>query len=234
MTAIDDEMTAPRAAMVEEVRRALDEISEQAGGLAISPRVLAALGSVPRHRFVPPEHLADAYLNRPLAIGHGQTISQPLIVALMTALLDLAPTDRVLDVGTGSGYQAAILAQLAGSVYTIETIAPLAARAKATFAALGLDTIHVRIGDGRLGWPEAAPFDAILAAAAPEEIPDALVAQLKPGGRLVMPVGQAGAQQLIVVEKRSDQSTILREIIPVCFVPLTRPEAPSQEPGSSR
>lgn len=234
MTAIDDETAGPRAAMVAAVRRALDEISEQSGSVEVPPRVLAALGSVPRHRFVPPEHAAEAYLNRPLPIGYGQTISQPLIVALMTALLDLEPSDTVLDVGTGSGYQAAILAELAGSVYTIETIAPLAQRAEATFAALGLDTIQVRVGDGRLGWPEAAPFDAILVAAAPEKIPEALVAQLKPGGRLVMPVGAAGAQQLIVVEKRSDQSTILREIIPVCFVPLTRPEASSKEPGSSR
>lgn len=226
MTAIDEEMEGARAEMVREIERTMRAVKREVGGGSLSPRVLAAMAAVPRHRFVPPEQLADAYLNRPLPIGYGQTISQPFIVALMSDLARLGPSDKVLEIGTGSGYQTAVLARLAGSVYTIETIAPLAERAQRTFADLGLAAISARTGDGRLGWPEAAPFDAIVVTAAPEEIPDALIAQLKPGGRLVTPVG-GGEQQLIVVEKQSDQSTILREIIPVCFVPLTGRNVPS-------
>jgi protein-L-isoaspartate(D-aspartate) O-methyltransferase len=226
MTAIDEEMEGARAEMVREIERTTRSLGREIGSGEISPRVLAAMAAVPRHLFVPPEHLSEAYLNRPLPIGYGQTISQPFIVALMSDLARIGPSDTVLEIGTGSGYQGAMLARLAGSVYTIETIEPLAERAQKTFADLGLTNISTRTGDGRLGWPEAAPFDAIIVTAAPEDIPDALLAQLKPGGRLVTPVG-GGAQQLIVVEKRDNQSTILREIIPVCFVPLTRPKAPS-------
>lgn len=225
MSAIDEEMTAAREAMVREVERSAAGLSGMLPRGMLSPRVLAALGAVPRHRFVPPEHLSDAYRNRPVPIGYGQTISQPLIVALMTDLLDLEPGDRVLDVGTGCGYQAAVLARLVDTVFTIEICAPLAERAAHTFVQLGIDNIRTRIGDGHLGWPEEAPFDAILVAAAPSEIPEALVQQLAPGGRLVVPVGGT-AQQLILVEKQSDQSTVLREIIPVCFVPLTRQGSP--------
>lgn len=220
MSAIDDEMASARQAMVREIERSA---RQALGGREISPRVLEALGAVPRHAFVPPEHLTAAYRNRPLPIGHGQTISQPFIVALMTDVLDLEPGDRVLEVGTGSGYQTAVLARLAGAVYTIEISKPLAEGAERIFAELGLTNVHARVGDGHRGWPEAAPFDAILVAAAPPEIPDALVAQLKPGGRLVIPVGRE-AQQLVLIEKQSDGSTTLREVIPVCFVPLTRQE----------
>ncbi|WP_072396997.1 protein-L-isoaspartate(D-aspartate) O-methyltransferase [Hyphomicrobium sp. CS1GBMeth3] len=218
MSAIDEVMAAQREAMVREVE---ESAREHIGRRPLSPRALAALRAVPRHLFVPPQHLGNAYRNRPLPIGYRQTISQPLIVALMTDLLGLGPDDRVLEIGTGSGYQTAVLARLAEAVYTIEICAPLAERAARTFVELGLSNVHTRVGDGYLGWPEAAPFDAILVAAAPPEIPRSLLEQLKPGGRLVIPVG-SGSQQLIVVEMRSDQSTVLREIIPVCFVPMTR------------
>ena len=221
MTAIDEEMTPAREAMVREIARLAAQLAPELGRAEISPAVLDAMRAVPRHRFVPPEHLSDAYRNRPVPIGYGQTISQPFIVALMTDLLDLKPQDKVLDVGTGSGYQAAVLARLVDRVFTIEISAPLAERAAGTFAELGLANISARVGDGHQGWPEEAPFDAILVAAAPPEIPEPLIRQLKPGGRLVIPVGEA-AQRLIVVEKQGDQSSILREIIPVCFVPLTK------------
>ncbi len=242
MSISDDETKALRDAMVREVElmaaeyaRAQRSSREDLHGHAhkrgarsargLAPRVLAALSAVPRHLFVPPDLVPDAYLNRPLPIGYGQTISQPFIVALMTDLLDLAPSDRVLEIGTGSGYQAAVLARLVDTVFTIEVVAPLAERAQRTFAGLGLANIRTRIGDGSLGWPEEAPFDAILVAAAPAEIPAPLIQQLAPGGRLIIPVG-GKAQQLILVEKRRDQSTVLREIIPVCFVPLTREASP--------
>ena len=227
MNAIDEEMAAAREAMVREVERSAAALPGTLPHGTLSPRVLGALRAVPRHLFVPPEHLPDAYRNRPVPIGYGQTISQPLIVAVMTELLKLAPQDRVLDVGTGSGYQAAVLSRLVDTVFTIELCAPLAERAAETFARLGIDNIRTRVGDGHQGWPDAAPFDAILVAAAPTEIPEALIRQLAPGGRLVVPVGGA-AQQLILVEKQSDQSSILRELIPVCFVPLTR-QTPSPD-----
>ncbi|HRN84356.1 MAG TPA: protein-L-isoaspartate(D-aspartate) O-methyltransferase [Hyphomicrobium sp.] len=218
MTSRDDDMAARRAAMVREIERNAGDLKPR---FALSPRVLAAMGEVPRHAFVPPEHLGEAYRNRPLPIGFGQTISQPFIVALMTELAALKPGDRVLDVGTGSGYQATILARLVSHVFTIELCAPLAARAAHTFKTLGVHNVTMRVGDGHQGWPEEAPFDAIVAAAAPHDVPEALVAQLKPGGRLVIPVGER-SQKLIVVEKASDQSLHRTEIIPVSFVPLVK------------
>ncbi|HEY8430568.1 MAG TPA: protein-L-isoaspartate(D-aspartate) O-methyltransferase, partial [Sandaracinaceae bacterium] len=167
------------------------------------PRVLAAMRAVPRHRFVPPEEARFAYDDRPLSIGHGQTISQPYIVALMTELADVTRGERVLEIGTGSGYQAAILAELGAEVYTIEIVRPLGERAAALLRELGYANVRARIGDGYRGWPEHAPFDAILLTAAPPEIPRPLLDQLAVGGRLVAPVG-TGDQELVVV-RRTEQ-----------------------------
>ncbi len=186
-------------------------------------RVLEAMRLVPRHRLVPSESAKSAYQDRPLSIGYGQTISQPYIVALMTELARVAPGDRVLEIGTGSGYQAAVLAQLAGHVYTIEIVEPLARRAAADLKALGYENVSVRAGDGYAGWPEYAPFDAIVVTAAPSEVPAPLLEQLKPGGRMVVPVGPAWAmQQLKLIEKREDGSIRTSSIAPVRFVPFTR------------
>ncbi len=186
------------------------------------PRVLAAMRAVPRHRFVPEAHAADAYLDQPLPIGHDQTISQPYIVALMTQLARPAPGARVLEVGTGSGYQAAVLAELGAEVYTVEIVAPLAERAARVLAELGYDRVHVRAGDGYAGWPEHAPFDVIVVTAAPERIPQPLLEQLAPGGRLVIPVGPVSAtQQLRLVKKDAQGRLHERSVIPVRFVPLT-------------
>jgi protein-L-isoaspartate(D-aspartate) O-methyltransferase len=211
----------------DERRQMVDEIvslSRQAAGEGtgqIDARVLAAMGKVPRHEFVPTLQRRSAYRNRPLSIGSGQTISQPYIVALMTDLLKLEPGDTVLEIGTGCGYQSAVLAELAKEVYTIEIVEPLGRTATATLERLGYSNVHARIGDGYKGWPEHAPFDAIIVTAAPDHVPPALIEQLKPGGHLVIPVGRL-AQQLIVITKSEDGSTARREIAPVQFVPLTR------------
>jgi protein-L-isoaspartate(D-aspartate) O-methyltransferase len=182
--------------------------------------VLNAMGKVPRHEFVPETQRPHAYEDRPLPIGHGQTISQPFIVALMTEKLEPHPTDRVLEIGTGSGYQAAVLAEIVREVYTIEIVAPLAERAAVDLKRLGYTNLFVRAGDGYLGWPEAAPFDAIIVTCAPEQIPRPLAAQLKDGGRMIIPVGSLHDQQLVLLRKRGDQ---LQEsaVIPVRFVPMT-------------
>ena len=182
---------------------------------------LRAMLSVPRHEFVPDKR-ANAYADFPLPIGYGQTISQPYIVAFMTEQLGLTPRSRVLEVGTGSGYQAAVLAEIAAEVYTIEIVAPLAEEAAARLARLGYGRVHVRTGDGYNGWPEAAPFDAIIVTAAAGFVPPPLVEQLRPGGRMVIPVGEVRAvQQLLLVEKAADGRTTTRTLIPVRFVPLT-------------
>ena len=187
------------------------------------PRVMAAIGRVPRHEFVPPTLQAYAYENRPLPIGEGQTISQPYIVALMTDLAAVKSTDRVLEVGTGSGYQAAILAELVAQVHTIEIVAPLAATARERLRRLGYRNVEVLTGDGYAGIESKAPFDAILVTAGAPHVPPALFAQLRPGGRMVIPVGEPAAiQQLTVVEKRADGTMAKREVLPVRFVPLTR------------
>lgn len=187
----------------------------------LSPAVLNALREVPRHQFVP-EPLRDrAYEDRPLSIGHGQTISQPFVVALMTDLLKLQPNYVVLEVGTGSGYQAAVLSRLVRQVYTIEIVEPLAQASSERLKALGYGNVTVRHGDGYAGWPEQAPFDAIIVTAGAKRIPKPLMAQLKPGGRMVIPIG-SGDQQLEVLEKRMDRTIRRRSVLPVMFVPFTR------------
>lgn len=183
------------------------------------PRVLSALLKVERHRFVPKEYLNSAYSDQPLPIGEGQTISQPYIVALMTELLELKGDEKVLEVGTGSGYQAAILGELAKEVYTIEIIESLASVAKNRLSELGYQNIKVKAGDGYLGWPEVAPFDAIIITCAPDHIPKPLIEQLKEGGRMVVPVG-AYAQELKKIAKRSGKIETM-DVIPVVFVPMT-------------
>jgi len=185
------------------------------------PRVLSAMRTVPRHEFVLPDTLAEAYEDHPLPIGHGQTISQPYIVAYMCELARLQETDRVLEVGTGSGYHAAVMAQIAGEVYTVEIVPELAAHAGDTIARLGYRNIHVRQADGYHGWKEAAPFDAIIVTAAAEHVPPPLIEQLRDGGRMVIPLGHPFfTQQLVVVEKERGLVSS-RQVLPVRFVPLT-------------
>ena len=184
-----------------------------------NPRVLAAMGSVLRHCFIPPDDLAWAYADGPLPIGHGQTISQPFVVALMTELLELRPTDRVLEIGGGCGYQAAVLRELAAEVHTVEFIPELAQQAEKTLAGLGYTAIHIHTGDGSPGWPEAAPYNRILVAAAAPEVPQPLLDQLSEGGQLVIPVGGRSVQQL-EVWKRTGKEFDRRVNLGVCFVPL--------------
>ncbi|HZR71185.1 MAG TPA: protein-L-isoaspartate(D-aspartate) O-methyltransferase [Burkholderiales bacterium] len=185
--------------------------------------VMAAMQKVPRHRFVPSGDEPFAYENRPLPIGEGQTISQPYIVALMTELLDPRAGQVVLEVGTGSGYQTAVLAEIVARVYTLEVVEPLARRASLLLGELGYANVAARTGDGYEGWPEHAPFDSVVVTAAAPDVPRPLVDQLKPGGRLVIPVGGAGdVQQLLVVDKLDDRATARRRTLPVRFVPLVR------------
>jgi protein-L-isoaspartate(D-aspartate) O-methyltransferase len=189
---------------------------------SLDERVLDAINKVPRQEFVPADQRPYAYDNRPLPIGYGQTISQPYIVAIMTDLLKLKKTDRVLEIGTGSGYQAAILAELVGSVYTIEIIEELAATAAGNLKRTGYDTVHTRTGDGYYGWESAAPFDGIIVTAVASHIPPPLIKQLKPGGRMILPVGgQFMMQYLTLVIKGFDNKVSTRQILPVRFVPLT-------------
>lgn len=189
-------------------------------------RVLAAMARVPRHEFVPLGRRSVAYEDGPLPIGHGQTISQPYIVAFMTAALDPKPGDRVLEIGTGSGYQAAVLSGLVAEVYSIEIVEPLAQRAEADLKRLGYGNVKVRAGDGYRGWPEAAPFDAIIVTCAPEHVPQALVDQLKVGGRMMVPVGPTdGAQELYLLRKRPG-GLETRAVLPVRFVPMVAKGSP--------
>ena len=218
-----DAFEPQRKRMVEEIAALTRETRFETSRAALSERVMEAMAKVPRHEFVPAADRRNAYANRPLPIGMGQTISQPFIVALMTDLMDVKPGDRVLEVGTGSGYQAAVLAELVAKVYSIEIVEPVGKRAAADLEALGYRNVATRIGDGYNGWPEAAPFDGILVTAAAPYVPKPLVEQLKPGGRLVIPVGgQWQVQDLQVIEKKADGSTVTRRTIPVRFVPLTR------------
>ena len=223
-----DDATRARGRMVEEIAAMASMTAADTGRAAFSPRVMAAMASVPRHRFVPAALAASAYDNRPLSIGEGQTISQPYIVALMNDLLEVKPGDSVLEIGTGSGYQAAVLAELAGNVYTVELLAPLARQAATTLAALGYRNINTRTGDGYAGWREYAPYDAIMVTAAAPEVPQALIDQLRPGGRLVIPVGaRGGVQELLLIDKLADGRTTRQRVLPVRFVPLVR-GAPGQ------
>jgi protein-L-isoaspartate(D-aspartate) O-methyltransferase len=208
----EEQCTAARHLMVEQIR---------SRGVS-DPAVLAALEAVPRHRFVAADRQGEAYADHPLPIGDGQTISQPYMVALMTSLLELRPGARVLEIGTGSGYQAAVLSQVAEEVYTIEILTPLADRSRHLLADLGFRNVQVRTGDGFKGWPEAAPFDGILVTAAPPSIPEPLLRQLKVGSRLVIPVGVPGAiQNLLVLTKRPDGGFDRSNVMPVRFVPMT-------------
>ena len=218
-----DRYAAPRKAMVDTIVALTRETAAETGRASLDSRVLTAMNKVPRHRFVPADQEPNAYANRPLPIGNGQTISQPFIVALMTDMLGLKATDRVLEIGTGCGYQAAVLAELAREVYTIEIVAPLAREAAARFAELGYRNVNARSGDGYRGWPAHAPFDAIIVTAAAPEVPPALIEQLKPGGKLVIPVGaQWSGQELRIIEKDQHGKTTTRNALAVRFVPLTR------------
>jgi len=220
---VTDENGARRAAMVETIARLARDTAGETGRVGFNAAVMAAMGKVPRHLFVPAAQAAHAYDDRPLPIGHGQTISQPFIVALMTDLLDLRVDARVLEIGTGCGYQAAVLAEIAREVYTVELVEPLAQEAAARFAALGYRNAHARAGDGYGGWPVHAPFDAIIVTAAAPQVPAALVEQLKPGGRLVIPVGaQWETQQLLVIDKDAAGAVSTRPVLGVRFVPLVR------------
>lgn len=214
----DDPFAERRAALVEELRNF--EAGATSG--SFDEPVLQAMMDVPRHEFVPERQRGSAYRNRPLPIGHGQTISQPYIVALMTDLVEPAPDDVVLEVGTGSGYQAAVLAELVDTVYSIEIVEPLAESARRTLERLDIDNVVTRLGDGYYGWEEHAPFDAIVVTAAASHVPPPLVRQLKPGGRMVIPVGgRFQTQQLLLIEKSATGELVTRQMGAVRFVPLT-------------
>ena len=220
--ATEADYAARRRVLVKMIEQDVRATRRYLGKTELDPRVMEAIAVTPRHEFVPPQQKRRAYLNRPLPIGHGQTISQPYIVALMTDLLGIDEDDVVLEVGTGSGYQAAILGVLVKRVYTIEIVEPLGRAAVARLARLGYDNVEARLGDGYYGWPEHAPFDAIVVTAAGSHIPPPLLAQLKPGGRMAIPVGgRFQTQQLLLVEKDAAGAVTTRQVIPVKFVPLT-------------
>jgi protein-L-isoaspartate(D-aspartate) O-methyltransferase len=219
----DRRFARARARMVAEIEADVRATSSHIGFDRLDVAVMQAMGAVERHRFVSEKDLDSAYNNHPLPIGYGQTISQPYIVALMSQLLNLGSGARVLEVGTGSGYQAAVLARMGMQVYSIEIIRPLAETAASRLQAQGCDKVRVKIGDGYFGWPEQAPFDAIVVTAASDHIPPPLLAQLKKGGRMVIPVGgQLSVQHLVLVTKDADGGLSSRQLLPVRFVPLTR------------
>lgn len=219
----DREWSKMRKQMIVEIEQDMFYARRHIGKETLSASVLAAVESVERHKFVPVGLQDRAYGNHPLPIGNGQTISQPFIVALMTDLLEVGKTAKVLEVGTGSGYQAAVLAELVAEVFTIEIVGQLAREARILLAELGYNNIQIRHGDGMLGWPVEAPFDGIIVTAAGLEISETLLNQLVPGGRLVMPVGaQNEVQQLKVITRNSDRSVDERDVLPVRFVPITK------------
>jgi protein-L-isoaspartate(D-aspartate) O-methyltransferase len=209
---------APHSPSYDEARHRMVEQQIARRGIQ-DERMLQAMREVPRHRFVPPDLWGAAYQDHPLPIGHGQTISQPYIVAYMTEMLDLTPDDRVLEIGTGSGYQSAILSRLAKQVYTIERIPELSSHAQEVLKELGYHNIHFRVGDGGYGWPEESPFDAIIVTAAAPETPPPLIAQLADGARLVIPIGPTGYQDLVRLTRRGERIHT-EQLTPVAFVPL--------------
>lgn len=222
-----EDPAAARAAMVRNIRQ-IDAATAQRPSERIDAEVLKVMGEVPRHLFVPEPLRIRAYDDTPLPIGHDVTISQPFIVALMTDVAEVEPSHRVLEVGTGSGYQAAVLSPLAAQVFTIEIIEPLANAAAARLKALGYRNVTVRAGDGYAGWPEHAPFDRIIVTAGATKIPPALSAQLKPGGRMVIPVGPSSARQALMLVTKDAQGRIRqRNVMPVSFVPLQEDGAPA-------
>jgi protein-L-isoaspartate(D-aspartate) O-methyltransferase len=217
-----DEYAQDRRQLVELIEQDVRDTSLYLDREALDPRVMAAIGRVPRHEFVPDKERKHAYENRPLAIGHGQTISQPYIVALMTDLVRPRANDTALEIGTGSGYQAAVLAELTSQVFSIEIIEELGEQAAERLSRLGYDKVTTRTGDGYYGWEEHAPFDVIVVTAAAGHVPPPLLTQLKPGGRMVIPVGSSFlTQQLVLIEKQADGELVTRQILPVMFVPLT-------------
>ena len=217
------DLAADRDAMVTTIEGYASYIEDIVGSDGISPQVLDVMRTVERHRFIPPEGQRVAYHDRPVKIGYGQTISQPLIVALMTHLLEPETTDVVLEIGTGSGYQAAVLSPLVARVCTIEIISGLGERAAPLLEDLGYHNVQTKIADGYHGWPDCGPFDAIIVTAAADHVPPPLVAQLKPGGRMVIPVGNAFATQyLTLIEKAAGGEVTSRQLLPVQFVPFTR------------
>jgi protein-L-isoaspartate(D-aspartate) O-methyltransferase len=224
--AASDDRAAERQRMVETIERTALAVGGGTDYAKLDARVLDALRRVPRHEFVPAEAAHLAYADRPLDIGFRQSISQPFVVALMTHLLQVQPDDRVLEIGTGSGYQAAVLSVLAREVYSVEIVAELGNRAAQTLSRLGYANVATRIGDGHHGWEEHAPYDRIIVTAAPNHVPPALIAQLKPGGRLIIPVGSIDpgvqVQDLMVIAKAADGTTTSTRIVPVRFVPLVR------------
>ena len=215
-----------RREMIAAIRLIAEHLGDEIGKTALDDRVLRAMAKVPRHEFVPIEVQPYAYLNRPLPIGFDKTISQPLMVAVMTDLLELKPDDAVLEIGTGLGYQSAVLAELAGSVYTVEIIDELAQRAVQRLKREGYTNTEVRVGNGYFGWPEHAPFDKVIVTAAPDLIPPPLIDQLKFGGGMVIPVGLPDAQQLVVVDKDVNGRIKTKEIMQVLFSLLEAPDEP--------
>lgn len=213
----EEEFTAVRRRMVETIGAHALVAREELGKPSLDHRVLEVMAKVPRHEFVPLEMTSYAYADTPVPIGFEKTISQPFMVALMTDLLEPGAEDRVLEVGTGLGYQTAVLAELAKEVWTVEIVEELGIEAEKRLRRLGYNNVTVRVGDGSAGWIEQAPFDKIMVAAAPDLVPPALIHQLKPGGRMVLPAGLPGAQKLVVVDKDGTGRTRTRELLPVAF-----------------
>jgi protein-L-isoaspartate(D-aspartate) O-methyltransferase len=216
-----DKLEKNRQRLLQEIEVDAFETRKRTGRRKFSDKVMSAMANVPRHKFMAPDEARFAYINRPQSIGHGQTISQPYIVALMTDLLDLTPKDRVLEIGTGSGYQTAVLSSIVAEVYSVETIAPLADAAGLRLKNLGYENAHVRHADGYEGWPEEALFDAIIVTAAPPRFPEALTQQLANGGRMIVPVGRPHEPQtLYLCSKNDDGELTKKKVLPVAFVPM--------------